>query len=156
MIITEPLQSQRVELRPAAKSEVLEYLLELIQKYQFNTQGPKSARLLIEKIGQYFWIGYADGIQGGVAYVSYIPDLDMWTFDAYQDRDVTDKMENVAWTYEAGKLAIPYILDRITPVIWTMHDVRNRAASIVCRRLGFMEIYRSNNFVMMRRDKDGY
>lgn len=81
----------------------------------------------------------------------------LWTFDAYHDRKVTEAIDNnrTAWTYEAGKLLLPYILAEITPQLWTIHLIEDRAATLVCRRLGFKEIKRMNSLIIMRRDKDG-
>jgi len=134
--------SGRLSLIQDESESAYEYLIELALRYEYRLlNDPDRIRHEIRKFVKNIWIGYGDGQRGGCAFLSYIKDYGIYTFDAYKDNAVSKAIDNkIPWAYEAGKLLIPYILENITPEIWSWHDVRNRAATVVLKRLGFTDL----------------
>jgi len=149
------LRNDIVSLRPFDSENDFEYLVNLIQKYRYNRTSVQESRKILDEYGKYFWVGYVDdGVRAGVGYVSYYPQVGQWFFDAYRD-DKLIKIYNhkINYTYESGKLLVPYILNNITPVLYTTHLIKNRAATRICEQLGFREIKRTDEFIFLMREK---
>ena len=138
-----------------------DYLYSLVDFYQFNTIKSKEKMMeLIERYGSKFWLVKGKDIAGGVIFIMYFPEFDEWSFDAYCDMDVArsiDKKGNLP--YRAARLVIDYFFSQdIAKTLYTRHDIRNRAATLLCRRLGFKEIGHVfltdiGNYVIMKIDK---
>jgi hypothetical protein len=158
-LVLETLRNDIVSLRPFDSENDFEYLIELTQKYRYNKTSILEARRLLDEYGRYFWMGYVDdGVRAGVGYVCYFPKGNIWTFDAYRDEELIKKYNHkLNYTLEAGKLLLPWILNNITPVIYTSHEVKNKAATKVCKMLGFKEVWTKeilgDKFIFMERRK---
>lgn len=135
---------QKVMLRPL---QDFNYLFELIQKYQFNRTEDTDFEKTVLKYGRYFWDARIDTLAGwtkaGVIYLCFYPQFNIWSLDAYRDNALVKAISASAdVSYRAGKLIVDWFFQhhRSFNSLWTSHDIRNRAATIVCKRLGFEEI----------------
>ena len=135
------LETTRVKMVQDNSKSAHDYLVSLAIQYPYRIfQDETAVRREIEKIVQDLWIAYADGIPAGCAFLSYIEQYNIYTFDAYHDRNVTKSIDNrVPWVYDAGKMLVPYILNHKSEILWSWHDVRNRAATIMLKKLGFTD-----------------
>jgi hypothetical protein len=156
------LKNDLVSIKPFTNEDDFEYLLTLAQQYKYNKLSLQEARITLDKCGKFFWTGYIeDKVRAGVAYVCkyYTPNNTvMWTFDAYRDDELVKAYNRkIHYTYEAGKLLVPWILENITPMLWTAHDVRNRAATMVCKEIGFVEdkvtMSKFGKFIVMKAER---
>jgi hypothetical protein len=110
-----------------------------------------TTRNAIDKIGHLFWTGLAkpDLTPGGVAYISLftIKGQELFTLDAYKDYE--NGPADTRYFYEAGKMVLDFFMKEVRDKIYTMHDIRNRPATAMCKRLGFIE----QNTVMVNEEK---
>ncbi len=151
---TEILQNDKVKLIPFDNREDFEYLYSLIPLYKHNTTSWVEAKKLIDLYGLYFWTAYLNETKVGVACVCYFPKVDRYSLDGYRDDKAAKRVNNkVSFIYEAGKLITDYMLNNITNAIWTAHTVKNRGATIACRRIGFNEEEIKGDIIVMRRRK---
>ena len=133
------LQNEKVKLIPFQYEGDFDYLIGIAMKYKYNITPKNMFLSLLKQYGVAFWNGYMEnGVKGGVAYVCYYPEIGRYTFDAYRDNDLC-KQHNPKgdYSYEAGKLLVPYILRNIANILYTTHSIENRVATIMCKRLGF-------------------
>jgi hypothetical protein len=131
-----------------------DYLFELVKKYKYNQVKREEVEFLIRRWGLHFWMvcDRETGIEGGVIYLSEIPSLG-YSLDAYRDHEVSKTVGNKNWSYQAGKLVVQFYHEHYDEVLFTTHSVRNRAATIMCKRLGFEVVYTYNSkfgeFILM-------
>jgi len=129
-----PLQNGVLRLESFNDKEDFEYLLGLIPKYKLNKLSDEQATHNINRFGHLFWTLCAGSEKVGVVYTSYIPGLG-YTIDGYRENETAKKIDNKkSFSYEALKLVTDYMLNNITDILWTAHDVKNRAATILCKR----------------------
>ena len=148
------LQNDKVKLIPFGGEKDFEYLYNLIPTYKYNTTSREDVKKLINQYGYLFWIGYGNGIKMGVACVCYFSKVDRYSLDGYLDNKVAKRVNNrISFGYEAGKLVSDYMLNNITDTLWTAHDIKNRGATIMCRRIGFAKEEIKNRIIVMRRRK---
>ena len=114
----------------------IDYLIKLSKQYKYCKATGEQAKEVLNKYGYWFWNVYLDGERVGVIYICLVPKLG-FTLDAYKD---IESGVDTRYSYEAGKLVVDYVIKELTSVLWTAHDVRNRAATIVCKRMGFRKI----------------
>lgn len=72
---------------------------------------------------------------------------EIFTFDAFEI-----PTKNKSSSVEFGKLILNWADKKDIKPLWTAHDIRNRAATIVCLRLGFKTITQLQGKIVMRRD----
>jgi hypothetical protein len=139
IITTEILQNQKVRLQPFENEEDFEYLLGLTLTYKYDKGFPKEfKRKALELFGHLFWTLYAGDTRVGVVYTSYMPNFG-YTIDGYRDDEVAKRIDNkISFSYEAIKLVTDFMLNNITDILWTTHDIRNRGATIMCKRYGYI------------------
>lgn len=96
------------------------------------------------------WLALYKENLGGVALILKIPvdkiNQEIFTFDAYE-LPVKNKSSSV----ECGKLIMNWADKKNIKPLWTAHDIRNRAATIACLRLGFKKVIETQGKIVMRR-----
>lgn len=162
MIATLPiLEDDIVKLEPFDSDVDYSYLLDLIESNVYTRLTRDKAEEAIHKFDTHCWNGYDKrcGVKIGVIYLSHITEpCEFWSLDAYRDDRVTKKIDNAMdYSLRAGKLITDYALEELTNVLYTIHYKANRAATIVCKKLGF-KIQRDINsplgkFVMLKKEK---
>jgi hypothetical protein len=77
-----------------------------------------------------------------------VPQLNqkVFTFDAYEI-----PTKNKSNSVEFGKLIMAWVDRQGINPLWTAHDIRNRAATIACLRLGFKRLGENQGKIVMRR-----
>lgn len=142
------LEGDGVRLEP---TDDVDYLLKLISEYRYEkvTGDTKEA---IHKYGFKFWKGYYEGKLIGIGYLTYHPRIG-FTLDGYKDPKFGVDTKP---SYISGRLISDYFLKKIHPELWTTHDERNRAATLMCKRIGFkivkkIEIDQKKLIVLRRR-----
>ena len=127
------LEDKGVKLIPTTD---IDYLLKLIGKYRYEHIEKDKQREILHRNGFKFWKVYYQDRLFGVGYLSYFPYIG-FSLDGYKDPDSgPDKKPS----YVSGRLISDYFLKEIHPEIWTTHDTRNRAATVMCKRIGFKPI----------------
>lgn len=166
MIATETrdiLKMGELELRPPV-DDYEHYFRYLVGQYRFNHDDPGIFKRAVDHI-KHFWIGYLEGSDQplGCVYLSHFPDLKAWTLDAYRDEVIAKDAGRRArqWSFMAGKLATNYYFNTLGgDWIWTTHDVRNKAATVMCESLGFKRIMESDTpigkFIILKKERENH
>ena len=141
------LRDGDVELIPGMD---LGYLTELALRYKYNWFNEYGIKVFSQNI-KHFWKGYAKDVLGGVLFLQHIPP-GKWFFDAYKDDKKLKILDNRGnFSYKSGRLVVDWFFERrISDELFTAHDLRNRGATMVCKKLGFEETKILNGFVVMR------
>jgi len=94
------------------------------------------------------WIGHAHGMFIGVIFLLHFPSEDEWTIDAYRDerkiQSIKDRQKSIDkrsdFSYRGGRAILKWFFEnKSANFIFTMHVKENRAATMLCKRLGFEE-----------------
>ena len=136
------LESENVKLVPFSEPWNMEYLWTLIQQCRFNKIRSREAFEACQQFGRHYWIGYTKaGERGGVVFLNYIPQINMWTLDAYRDDLFHWGIQaRKDWSFEAGKLVCNFFFqNKMCDILFTAHSRNNIHATRVCKRLGFKE-----------------
>lgn len=140
------LHTDGLWLRPIADSEDFDYLFTLMEKYKYSIKDFKQRSIdATFKFAKHIWIGFANFgdsvVKGGVIYLQYFPHLNKWSLDAYKDIDAMRGSDpEKDFSFLAGRLVVKWFrLNYPGQSLWTAHDRRNRKATNVCKRLGFIE-----------------
>jgi len=139
------IQDDFIRLEPFEVKDDIETVLDLIMKSRFTRLTRSEAKNALLAYPTLFWKGY-DKLTSeflGVIYLTKYPEH--WTLDAYR-QELTKAIDN-NFSYRAGKLISDYALT-LTDKLFTAHSVANRAATLVCKKLGFKE-----DFILMRKDR---
>jgi hypothetical protein len=130
------------------QTEDKSYLVELMGKDKYHVLDDKKLEYV-----RFLWVGRVSGVLGGVIYFCYFPPQNWWTFDAYKEDERLKKLDNQGnFSYRAGKLAIDWFFEKgIAQELFTGHDIKNRGATIICKRLGFKFIGYLKKFVVLKR-----
>lgn len=156
------LEDDIVRLEPFDGQEDYEYLLDLVMKNKYTRVTREKAAGAIYKFETLCWNCYdkKTGVKGGVAYLTHIVEPnDFWTLDAYKDDELMKRIDNVMdYSFRVGKLLSDYALNELTKTLYTIHYKTNRAATIVCKKLGF-KIERDidstlGKFVMLKKERE--
>jgi RimJ/RimL family protein N-acetyltransferase len=139
-------------------SEDKDYIYELAAKYKYNTIDSKDKAIaIIDRYVKEIWVGESEGKRLGVIFLMYLPELDEWSLDAYVDDAAKGKNE---FSYRAGKLIMDYFFENHEDnLLSTLHDVRNKPATAMCKRLGFKALGSVffdglGNFITMKVTRD--
>ena len=135
------LKDDTVKLHSFDSPSDTEYLFRLIEACPW-TKAPKEQWQEAINHGKEFWkVELLGGNLGGVIYLSYISELDWWTFDAYRDERYLARREDRRtgdWSFRSGELVIKYFFEtKSCDRLYTSHLRKNRFATLVCERLGF-------------------
>lgn len=88
---------------------------------------------------KHVWLGKTRGVIGGILFLCYLENRDWWTLDAYKNDKLLKEMNNRGdYSFRAGKMVIDWFFEnKNVNRLYTIHDVKNKPATIVCERLGF-------------------
>jgi len=140
-------EDDAIRLEPVDIETEIDYVLDLIAKCPYNRTAPDEAREILLCYPLLMWKGFdkATGKALGVVYLTNINGR--WTLDAYRDDAVAKEVDRADCSYRAGKMVSDFAMT-FTDTLYTGHAFNNRAATIVCKKLGFKE-----DFILMRKDK---
>lgn len=166
------LEDEVVRCVPFGGNDDFEYLFNICAGCKWTKVDKDSMRSLFATQDGYYWTVYAHGklrstalgtdIKGGVIYFTKTqPDNKTW-FHAYRADSLCRMLlePNGHHSYRAAKMLLEYAAKEISDTgdIYTMHAVDNRAATMLCMRLGFVEEARMETkfgefIVMVRKEK---
>ena len=158
----EEIHSGQIRMYPFFKSPIknrdYRYVTSLCKRYKYNTQNDEQIVKQIEEQVKYLWEVWLEDVRVGVIFFRYMPEVNSFTFDAYRDDQLMKCLfNNPMHTFRAGKMALDWFEEKkIADKVFTIHDVRSRAATIMCRRLGFKKDLIKHtdwgDFIAMRKD----
>lgn len=151
------LQNDIIRCVPFEGNEDFEYLIDLCLGCKYTKVDRRTIETVLSKTEGYFWKIYdvQKDLAGGVIYFCWCNEK-LW-LHAYKADEFVRRLFDVKLDhgYQAAKLLLDYVAKEITPVIYTMHSIDNRGATILCKRLGFIETEgiktKYGNYIMMRR-----
>jgi len=145
------LEDDVVRLEPFKTKDDYKYLVDLAMKCKYTRLTRDEAEVAVLKYPIMAWNGHEKKTNKkiGVIYITKAPIS--WMLDAYRDDKLVKEIDNTAdYSFHAGKLVCDYAF-KFTKTLVTCHAFDNRAATIVCKRLGFKE-----DFIMLKKErKDG-
>jgi len=122
------LKSQNIKLVP---TNDLDYVVSLAKEYKyFNLKG-QNIKETLKETGVKFWKAYRGEERLGCYFICHTT---IYTFDAYKEPSLKSVSKS---TVIVGKLVTDWALNNLCEEIWTAHDIRNRLATLVCKRIGF-------------------
>lgn len=127
-----------LRLEPFCDDSDENYLIDLIERNDYTKISRDDARRVLCTHETYCWVGYdkCACVKVGVVYLTRIGDY--WTLDAYRDEPVVKRLGNsYSYSYNAGRFVMDYYFENIGKVLYTAHYKSNRAATIMCKKLGF-------------------
>ena len=156
-IITPPL-SNRAEFIESgdcalvvADEKDTDFIVTLALAERYCLYGAKEIRDNYLKNAYAVWLVLYKEDLVGVAMISKIivPQFnrEFMTFDAYEI-----PTKNKSNSVECGKLIMAWVDRQGINPLWTAHDIRNRAATIACLKLGFKRYSEMMGKIVMRRD----
>ncbi len=136
------LENELIRCLPFEGTEDFDFLAALVQKCKFTQLSTEEIKKHLQETEGYFWkiLDAKTGKAGGVIYFSiHGQDPRLW-FHAYKDDALAKRLNNKAdYSYKAAKLILEYASATIKKQIVTTHSTDNRAATILCKRLGFKQ-----------------
>ena len=148
------LTGERVVLKPAENTL---YMRDLALRDPYNHFTFQEA-VAAEHLFVGCWNGYVRQgdllLKAGAIAIAHSESKGMWSFDGYKDREFVKRLDNkYSFSLEAGRLALDYILDKITPLIYATPDTQNRAVIMLDKKLGFIPVkkfkYNEREFLLM-------
>lgn len=132
------LRNNELILKPTSLEESREYILLLADEDRYKRTPVQELDTPLQYV-QNVWIAEVDGHRIGVLIICYIPELDWWTFDAYRDKNLDNKLGD--YSYTAAKFVLNWFFNNppVYKEIHAMHTIPNRAARMMCKRLGFKD-----------------
>jgi hypothetical protein len=130
------------------------YLTDIALRSKYNLLNERGFRKYILQYVKYVWIGETRGIRGGVVYFCFIPGINQWVFDAYKEDEKLKVLDNKGnFSYRVGRILLGWFFERgIAQEIFTMHEVENRGATILCKKLDFKIDNYHDGFVVLKRE----
>lgn len=103
------------------------------------------------------WAGQAYGVRAGVVFLCFIPEVHVWTLDAYKDDELLKMINHKGdFSYRAGRLIMDWFFANIeADELYIIHSQDNRGAKRLSKRLGFKWMHDKCGAVILRRDRDG-
>lgn len=137
------LEDQHVQVVPFSLQKGFPYMKSVILNYRYNKVPEKLIPGVLDRYGVAFWAGRCkdkNNVCFGFGMLMYYPELNIYTFDAYRDEELCRCLKiGRKYSFCAGRLVTSFILDSITPTLYTMHPIRHRAATKMCKILGFVD-----------------
>lgn len=131
------------------------YLLQLALSNKYNKLSEKDLTKSLSYI-KYAWIGEVRGQKAGVIFLCYIEPIDWWTLDAYKEDKLLKHLDNHGdFSYRSGTLITNWFMQTMKKDLYTVHEVANRAATIVCKRIGFSPVTTFNQFIVLKKECHG-
>jgi len=152
------LENSVIRCVPFEGRDDVEYLIDLCLGCKYTKVDRRTIETVFAKQEGFYWSIYdaAKNLKGGVIYFTWCNGklwLHAYKADMFVKRMFDIKLDHA---YQAAKLLLDYATKEISPVIYTMHSVDNRGATLLCKRLGFVEIEgiktKYGNYITMRRD----
>lgn len=133
-------------------TEDRKYLTELMLRNKYTILNERGVEKFLKYV-RYVWVGRASGMLGGVLFFCFYPELNRWTFDAYKEDDKLKVLDNKGdFSYKSGRLVVNWFFEcKVSDKLFTMHDQKNRGATLVCKRLGFKPVECTGDFLTLSR-----
>ncbi len=127
-----------------------DFIIALALAERYCLYGAKEIREYYLKHAYAVWLALYKEDLVGVAMINKILvsqfNKEYMTFDAYEI-----PTKNKSNSVEFGKLIMAWVDKQGIKPLWTAHDIRNRAATIACLRLGFKRHSELMGKIVMRR-----
>lgn len=154
------LEDEVISLKPFTRMENYDYLVHLISTYRYSHFITDSdIKNMLCRANTHCWTAYdkQSGFSFGVIYLTQLDKT--WTLDAYRDEPMTTILGNGnEYSYRAGKLVCDYFFSEVDKVLLTAHSVKNRAATIICKKLGFKthKVYDTyfGQFIILKKERN--
>lgn len=141
------LEDEVVKLESFELKNDIDYVLYLIMKCRYTRVSREVAKKALVKFDVVFWhvLTKKEDTLIGVIYLTKTPGG--WMLDAYRDDALVKSIDNTMdYSYRAGKL-ISDFASKFTKKLLTMHAFENKAATAVCKKMGFEE-----DFIIMKKE----
>lgn len=142
------MQDDVVRLESFELKDDIETVLDLIMKSKYTRVSRATALKTLFRYNTMFWhVHIKEGsILIGVIYLTKVPAG--WMLDAYRDDALVKTIDSAMdYSYRAGKLVVDFAMKFANKLI-TAHVFDNRAATMLCKKLGFKE-----DFITLKREK---
>jgi hypothetical protein len=126
--------------------EDIEYIVGLAFEHKFNRDSKERIRERFERTNYATWIIYRDDKRCGVCMIM-MADVG-YKLDGYKE---TREKGVASTSVLSARMLIDWCYQKKIISLWTMHDVNDRASTILTLRLGFKEVYR-DKAIILRRD----
>ena len=127
-----------LEMIPLDKKLDKEYFFELASKSKYNEMNRSQFEQVLEENVIFAWTVYVSSVKSGVCYIAYWPAYSIYTLDGYRDdRLVRSINSKKSFSTVSAQLVLRWFFGNIANTIYTIHAKRNRAATVLCNRLGF-------------------
>lgn len=146
----EPLEAGEYKLIPA-EAEDTDFIINLaiVEQYCVNTAEALRESYLAQAYA--VWIGTWKDKVIGVAIIHHVKvnkiGTRIFTFDAFEI-----PQKNASSSYMFGKMIMAWADKKGIRPMHTAHNLKNRAATIACLRLGFKKFAESQGNILMRRN----
>ena len=130
------------QMEPFKGFKDYDYLFELTKKYRYNKTPREKVEMDLIKYLRAIWKGFDQKTHTplGVVFITYLPWMG-YSFDAYFDHELAYTIDPKAnYSMRAGHMTLAYFFTFMHNHIFTTHDIRNRAATIASKKLGFQVI----------------
>ena len=145
MITQTLLQGERVILEPLKD---INYLLDLADKDNKGLCSRKEIEDLFKNNECAFWLIILNETKRGV--VGYFKIKDVYIMEALKDHEA--KPTGIGYSLEVGELMLDYIFT-LTNKVRTCALIKDKAIQLLCKRLGFIEIDRSDNLIIYEKER---
>jgi len=139
----ELIESGNIKCVPFTDDD-MEMLLEVASGYKYNVLSKDEIKQEYNKNSIASWVIFIDGEKTAFCFIC--KHEFGYKFDAY--RFVRNKCES----YKIANVVIDWAWKNNIKILWTMHNVLNREATIACLKAGFKKIFLDNTIVIMRRE----
>lgn len=141
-------------LTPATLEEAKDLILVMAGQDRFNKTPREELERGLEHI-KHVWFAGVNGVLIGVCFMTRLPNLNWWTFDAYANENIDNRVGDDS--FRVGRLVTRWFFDTHgCNELYTMHRTKNRAATRVCRRIGFKEKFTNPEFNILSMRRNGH
>jgi hypothetical protein len=123
------------------KTRDFDYLKYLVTKHDADVNEKMLDDVIMNDKNEYYVVEI-DGVRSGIVYSRIFGNTCF--MDAYSD------VVNFFASVVAGKMFCDIMLSRYG-CIWTFHKTSRKITTIVCKKIGFVEVNNENGFVLLRK-----
>ena len=155
------LKSDLITLKPFSSETDLDYAINLALKYKYSKLSENQLRQAAQLYGKVFWNCFVGDKKIGFIVINKYQLENMaymFTFDAYRDDEAVKGDKNATeYSYHGADRALRWVLNNITPVIFSAPIKQNRLGIRMLKRLGFKFVKQTDSiwgsYVVLKKEK---
>ncbi len=146
----EVMRNDGVSLAPASMEDFKDYVILLASKDKLNKTPREQLERGLELV-RYMWVGGVNGTVGGVFLVSYLPNVQWWTLDIYDDKVLSAVHPKFCET--GGRMVMQWFFENHpeSTEVHTTYPTSYKHMVGTLERLGFKRKYTNDQFVIMHK-----